>query len=148
MGGTGPRPCASPRDPDGIGRLVPWIHGGIMKSDWVPVSERLPAPDDPVLAYNGRWIGVAAWRSGEFLEDIERWQDEHREMIGLLGPAVTHWMPLPPAPGDTAAPEQAEQQEVVMVSRELLERLARTHAHDDHWDAIDELRAMLAGSDA
>ncbi|AOK33930.1 DUF551 domain-containing protein [Burkholderia cenocepacia] len=65
---------------------------------WISVDERLPEPDEPVLAHNGKWMGVAAWMSGEYLEPIERWQDEHREFIELLGPAVTHWMPLPTAP--------------------------------------------------
>ncbi|MBU9236712.1 DUF551 domain-containing protein [Burkholderia multivorans] len=65
---------------------------------WISVSERLPEPDEPVLAHNGKWTGVAAWMSGDYLEPIERWQDEHREFIELLGPAVTHWMPLPTAP--------------------------------------------------
>lgn len=65
---------------------------------WVSVDERLPEPDEPVLCFNGRWIGVGAWMSGECLEDIERWQDEHREFIEMSGPAVSHWMPLPPSP--------------------------------------------------
>ena len=65
---------------------------------WVSVDDRLPEPDEPVLAHNGKWTGVAAWMSGEYLEPLERWQDEHREFIEMMGPAITHWMPLPPAP--------------------------------------------------
>ena len=65
---------------------------------WISVDERLPEPDGPVLAHNGKWTGVAAWMSGEYLEPLERWQDEHREFIEMMGPAITHWMPLPPAP--------------------------------------------------
>lgn len=64
---------------------------------WVSVSTRLPEPDTPVLVHNGRWTGVGAWRSGD-LEPTERWQDEHGEFIEHLGPAVTHWMPLPAGP--------------------------------------------------
>ena len=66
---------------------------------WISVDERLPEPDGPVLAYNGRWTGVAAWMSGEYLEPLERWQDEYRGFIEMMGPAITHWMPLPAAPG-------------------------------------------------
>ncbi len=65
---------------------------------WISVDERLPEPDEHVLAHNGKWTGVAAWMSGEYLEPLERWQDEHRESIEMMGPAITHWMPLPPAP--------------------------------------------------
>ena len=65
---------------------------------WISVDERLPEPDGPVLAHNGKWTGVAAWMSGEYLEPLERWQDEHREFIEMMGPAITHWMPLPPLP--------------------------------------------------
>ncbi len=76
------------------------------------------------------------------------WHDvkEHREYDGWYSPLidansgdeVTHWMPLPTAPGDTAppAPEQAEHcerdlnmaadQDAVKVPRELLERVAAT----------------------
>lgn len=68
-------------------------------ASWISVDERLPEPDGPVLAYNGKWTGVAAWMSGEYLEPLERWQDEHREFIEMMGPAITHWMPLPAAPG-------------------------------------------------
>ena len=32
------------------------------------------------------------------LEPLERWQDEHRGFIEMMGSAITHWMPLPPAP--------------------------------------------------
>lgn len=66
---------------------------------WISVDERLPEPDVPVLAHNGKWTGVAAWMSGEYLEPLERWQDEHREFIEMMGPAITHWMPLPAALG-------------------------------------------------
>lgn len=65
---------------------------------WISVDERLPEPDVPVLAHNGKWTGVAAWMSGEYLEPLERWQDEHREFIEMMGPAITRWMPLPLPP--------------------------------------------------
>ncbi len=65
---------------------------------WISVDERLPEPDGPVLAHNGEWTGVAAWMSGEYLEPLERWQDEHREFVEMMGPAITHWMKLPESP--------------------------------------------------
>ena len=69
-----------------------------MVGGWVSVEERLPESDAPVLAHNGKWTGVAAWMSGDYLEPLERWQDEHREFIEMMGPAITHWMPLPAPP--------------------------------------------------
>jgi hypothetical protein len=74
-----------------------------MVGGWVSVEERLPESDAPVLAHNGKWTGVAAWMSGDYLEPLERWQDEHREFIEMMGPAITHWMPLPPAPSTEGA---------------------------------------------
>ena len=62
------------------------------------MDQRLPESDVPVLAHNGKWTGVAAWMSGDYLEPLERWQDEHREFVEMMGPAITHWMPLPPPP--------------------------------------------------
>ncbi|TKD30025.1 DUF551 domain-containing protein [Azotobacter chroococcum] len=85
---------------------------------WVPVSERLPEIDTPVFLYEpnfGIWIGGCAdaddgwmwahaqgtqwfadgeWKADLFIDDDYK---------------PSHWMPLPAAPGDTAAPEQAEQ---------------------------------------
>lgn len=70
--------------------------------EWVSVRDRLPANDTWVLAHNGKWTGVAMYVSAaEFVD--ESWQDERREFIELLGPAVTHWMPMPPAPNDAAS---------------------------------------------
>lgn len=74
------------------------LMGAAVDAGWVSVDERLPEPDWPVLAHNGKWTGVAVWMSGDYLEPLERWQDEHREFIDMMGPAITHWMPLPPAP--------------------------------------------------
>lgn len=74
------------------------LMGAAGDAGWVSVDERLPEPDWPVLAHNGKWTGVAAWMSGDYLEPLERWQDEHREFVEMMGPAITHWMPLPPPP--------------------------------------------------
>ena len=81
---------------DGVASTAP---PAAQAGGWISVDERLPEPDGPVLAHNGKWTGVAAWMSGEYLEPLERWQDEHREFIEMMGPAITHWMPLPAAPG-------------------------------------------------
>ena len=80
---------------DGVASTAPpTAQAGV----WISVDEWLPEPDGPVLAHNGKWTGVAAWMSGEYLEPLERWQDEHREFIEMMGPAITHWMPLPLPP--------------------------------------------------
>ncbi|MEK7891263.1 DUF551 domain-containing protein [Burkholderia contaminans] len=70
--------------------------------EWISVRDHLPTNDTWVLAHNGKWTGVAMYVSAaEFVD--ESWQDERREFIELLGPAVTHWMPMPPAPNDAAS---------------------------------------------
>ncbi|SEQ89760.1 Protein of unknown function [Azotobacter beijerinckii] len=88
------------------------------QSQWVPVSERLPELDTPVLLikFGDRgFIGernssTDGWSWAE-CDGIRFRQGEgwvtHRSFFDDLEP--THWMPLPAAPGDTAAPEQAEQ---------------------------------------
>ena len=73
-----------------------------MVGGWISVDQRLPESDVPVLAHNGKWTGVAAWMSGDYLEPLERWQDEHREFVEMMGPAITHWMTLPPPPTSSA----------------------------------------------
>lgn len=65
---------------------------------WISVLNRLPEPDEPVLVHNGRWTGVGAWVSGDYIEPLERWQDEHREFIEMCGPSVTHWQPTTKGP--------------------------------------------------
>ena len=79
-----------------------------MLGGWISVEERLPESDVPVLAHNGKWTGVAAWMSGDYLEPLERWQDEHREFIEMMGPAVTHWTPLPLPPTTSAGSGKGE----------------------------------------
>jgi hypothetical protein len=69
---------------------------------WIPVSERLPEPDAWVLTTNGKWTGVARHRPLEddgYMIESERWQSETSDFIEHLGPPVTHWQPLPSAPG-------------------------------------------------
>ena len=99
-GGVGPLiACAGFSAADMATAAAQGFRDGVASAaSWISVDERLPEPNTPVLAYNGKWTGVAAWMSGEYLEPLERWQDEHREFIEMMGPAITHWMPLPPAP--------------------------------------------------
>lgn len=69
-------------------------------SEWISVKDRLPASGAWVLAHNGKWTGVATYEVlAEWLN--ERWRDEHSEFVEMLGPAVTHWIPLPAAPSPT-----------------------------------------------
>ena len=66
--------------------------------DWIPVTERLPERGVYVLVFNGNWRGMGQHIPEEEMPE-ERWQDEHSEFIELMGEKITHWMPLPPAPG-------------------------------------------------
>lgn len=71
----------------------------MLPEGWIACSERLPEPNKYVQVSNGVWVGIGMYNDAEHFEDDERWQDEHREFIDLLHHPVTHWMPLPAAPG-------------------------------------------------
>ena len=77
-------------------RLVSDGNGGfVRKSRWIPVTERLPKEKVCVLVFGGYFAKVmetAILDDGLF---YSAW-DNRTEMIG-----VTHWMPLPQAPGAT-----------------------------------------------
>jgi len=71
-----------------------------VNNGWVKCSERLPPDESWVLVTNGRYVGAGAYLRDEYLEEEERWQDEHFEFINLQSKyPITHWMPLPAAPG-------------------------------------------------
>lgn len=68
-------------------------------NSWIACSEQMPEPNKHVQVSNGVWVGIGMYNDAEHFEDDERWQDEHNEFIDLLHHPVTHWMPLPTAPG-------------------------------------------------
>jgi len=100
-------PCQGANDADlpyliALHNAWPALRAALSRSGrWVPVSERLPTPDTWVLCHNGTWTGIgmhARLEDDGYMEESERWQDEHYEFIEHLGPKVTHWQPLPAAP--------------------------------------------------
>ncbi|HGL6719961.1 DUF551 domain-containing protein [Burkholderia contaminans] len=97
--------------------------------EWISVSDRLPPADVWVLAHNGRWTGVAMYTStAEFVD--ESWQDERHEFIELLGPAVTHWTPLPAAPSGAQAKHPASASPSMHAVRDMLAERRRQVLHE------------------
>ena len=68
------------------------------RGSWISIKDRMPAPSEWVLVYNGKWRGVGKYVVGAHLEPSEQWQAETTEFIEQLGPKVTHWQPLPEPP--------------------------------------------------
>lgn len=64
------------------------------KHQWIPVTERLPAEGERVLAaVGGTWVGEA-YRD---MRDV--WMRSYgTPWDASIGVSVTHWMPLPDAP--------------------------------------------------
>ena len=64
------------------------------KQQWIPVTERLPAAGERVLAArDGLFVGEA------YLSESGVWRRYYGALWVLLGCApVTHWMPLPDTP--------------------------------------------------
>jgi hypothetical protein len=59
-----------------------------MSVKWIPVAERLPPDDDPVLvSWSGSMVGIA------WITKTGNWRD----IQGKFPRVVTHWMPLPSA---------------------------------------------------
>ena len=74
--------------------------------DWIPVSERLPENENPVLVVVGDEVITASyWRHGDKHHGVDGWADSfsNDELEG-----VTHWMPLPTAPSAGSQKEQGE----------------------------------------
>ena len=59
------------------------------KPKWIPVSERLPEFEEPVMGWDAESgdMGIVNFVYGEFLD-----------IINLSETRVTHWMPLPEPP--------------------------------------------------
>jgi hypothetical protein len=58
-------------------------------NQWIPVGERLPEDDDPVLvSWRGYMVGIAWFTKKGKWRDIE----------GKFPETVTHWMPMPLPP--------------------------------------------------
>lgn len=72
-------------------------------SGWIPVSERLPADETPVMILrNGELrIGELRWEKPTYEETFnpfQYWDDPNNDGQTWEWDEVTHWMPLPAAP--------------------------------------------------
>ena len=61
---------------------------------WIPVTERLPERNKPVLVVDESGVNV-----GSYSPMLHDWWSLHGDRMAP-GPAVTHWMPLPAPPSD------------------------------------------------
>lgn len=76
------------------------MDNGVTVQEWIPVSERLPQDEKPVLAYygfnNNGDYGLAKMFVGTlsyfYFEPHPHWQHQSEGLV------VTHWMPLPEVP--------------------------------------------------
>ena len=71
---------------------------------WIPVEERLPERDGPVLASYGFSEGgeISDMRFFRVMDYYAVDPKPHFQNEGYCGLTVTHWMPLPPVPeGET-----------------------------------------------
>jgi hypothetical protein len=76
---------------------------------WIPVRERLPPKDEPVVYArpNGpeRWhVGVAYWTVSQ------KWNPEAESRFAPYG--FTHWMPLPEPPLRATTPGGGQDAEI------------------------------------
>jgi hypothetical protein len=65
-----------------------------MSGEWIPVTERLPERNKPVLVVDESGVNV-----GSYSPMLHDWWSLHGDRMAP-GPAVTHWMPLPAPPTD------------------------------------------------
>ena len=70
---------------------------------WIPVGERLPERDGPVLVYFGFTEGdeISEQRFFGVMDYYAIDPKPHFQHEGYRGLTVTHWMPLPTAPEET-----------------------------------------------
>ncbi len=74
-------------------------------SEWIPVTERLPEPDEDYGPFTYSVVVLATDGVGCHCAFYQRYEDEEFEPSWILtGPdgyelgGVTHWMPLPEPP--------------------------------------------------
>ena len=67
------------------------IANGVTIKKWIPVSERLPEYERPVLGWDAelQFSRVVNCVYGQFFDDID-----------MSAVKVTHWMPLPEQPNE------------------------------------------------
>lgn len=104
------------------------------QSQWVPVSERMPELDTPVWLYDPE-VGTFFGMRSSSTDGWDWVEGQHLDLCCQGGPGFaeisstdlepTLWMPLPAAPGDTAAPTPPEgQREISEFDLEDMARIA------------------------
>lgn len=68
-----------------------------MNNKWIKVSDKKPPKGEPILIFNGHWIGVGYYKKN-FALNIEGEPDWSDETTEYIEPGATHWMPLPEPP--------------------------------------------------
>lgn len=138
------------------------IGSPAQQSQWVPVSVRLPDPDEypRVLIYTEG----SDFQGEQFFDvkanQLDQSNYEAPEDMPEVCQHATHWTPRPAVPGNTAPPEQecgccgqtgpcdpdcdCAEQDVAKVPRELLERAADRFSKAQIFDFASELRKLLA----
>lgn len=74
------------------------LRARVTEQGWIPVSERLPEPQEWCLITEDGDVQMAQWGGGDVW-----WSDD--SALAYPYHEVTHWMPLPAPPG---APEQRQ----------------------------------------
>ena len=67
------------------------IANGVTVQEWIPVTDRLPKDDSPVLVYKSRHSEAYGNMETAYYWNQRTWE-------GCIGENVTHWMPLPQPP--------------------------------------------------
>jgi hypothetical protein len=70
--------------------------------DWIQVKERLPERDGAALVFARGIVTIAEWGAKR------GWYPSYRDdaVIGVSAHTITHWMPLPEPPIETAHAER------------------------------------------